>query len=117
MGESRRPPSASFVGRAAQALSLGRLASLRIGGLLIVIVAVMVVFSIVNSAFASPANFLGLLRAMSTLAIVALGETLVIVAGELDLSIGSTYGLASTFMAGAWIEWQVQGYTPHPRAL
>jgi ribose/xylose/arabinose/galactoside ABC-type transport system permease subunit len=131
MGGSKRPPSAAavpvsgagvpsgdgFVQRAARALNLGRLASLRIGGLLIVIVAVMVVFSLVNSAFASPANFLGLLRAMSTLAIVALGETLVIVSGELDLSIGSTYGLASTLMAVAWIEWKVPVYIAIPMAL
>lgn len=92
-------------------LQLGRLSdSLRVGGLLLAIAIVMIWFSIANSSFASSDNLLGVLRAMSTLAIVALGETLVIVAGELDLSIGATYGMASTLLAVAWIQWGMPVY-------
>ena len=42
---------------------------------------------------------------MSTIAIVALGLTLVIVVGEIDLSFGYMYGLASILIGVAWIIW------------
>ena len=42
---------------------------------------------------------------MSTIAIVALGLTLVIVVGEIDLSFGYMYGLASSLVAVSWIVW------------
>ncbi len=45
------------------------------------------------------------MRSMSTIAIVALGLTLVIVVGEIDLSFGYMYGLAATLIAVAWIVW------------
>jgi ribose/xylose/arabinose/galactoside ABC-type transport system permease subunit len=76
------------------ASALGRMA-----GLWSVIAAVMLVFYLLNHAFLTGSNLLGLVRSTSTLAIVALGQTLVIISGELDLSIGSTYALAPTVMA------------------
>ena len=47
------------------------------------------VFYLLNHAFLDGSNLLGLVRSTSTLAIVALGQTLVIIGRELDLSIGS----------------------------
>ncbi|MEQ1768618.1 MAG: ABC transporter permease [Devosia sp.] len=57
-----------------------------------------------NSAFLTQGNLLDLVRAASTLGIVAMGVTLVVIAGELDLSVGSTYALAPTVVAVLWME-------------
>jgi ribose/xylose/arabinose/galactoside ABC-type transport system permease subunit len=57
------------------------------------------------NTFFTVVNALGILRGMSTIAIVALGLTLVIVVGEIDLSFGYMYGLASTLIAVSWIVW------------
>src|SRR2546423_523521 len=65
---------------------------LRIAGLLAAIVIIMIVFQLQNSYFLTSDNMLELVRSMSTLGIVALGETLVIIAGEIDLSVGAVYG-------------------------
>ena len=43
------------------------------------------------------------LRSMSSVAIMALGLTLVIVVGEIDLSFGAIYGLAINALAVLWI--------------
>ena len=78
-------------------------ALLRIAGLLAAIVIIMIVFQVKNSAFLTTSNMLELVRAMSTLGIVALGETLVIIAGELDLSVGAVYGLCAMALGQMWI--------------
>lgn len=78
----------------------------RVGGLLIAVVVIMIVFTYLsNGRFFSVNNLLGLLRYMSTVAIVGLGLTLVIVVGEIDLSFASVYGLSSMIVAVAWILW------------
>jgi ribose/xylose/arabinose/galactoside ABC-type transport system permease subunit len=89
----------------------GTSALVRVSGLWVTIGCVMIVFYLFNSAFLSGANLLDLVRATSTLAIVALGQTLVIVSGELDLSIGSTYALASTVLAVVWITYEANIWT------
>ena len=80
---------------------------LRLGGLAIAILIVIVIFTLVSkpNTFLTLTNALGILRGMSTIAIVALGLTLVIVVGEIDLSFGYMYGLASTLIAVSWIVW------------
>src|SRR5260370_26669581 len=40
---------------------------------------------------------------MSTFAIVAFGETLVLVSGEIDLSVGGSYGLGAMVMGLTWL--------------
>jgi ribose/xylose/arabinose/galactoside ABC-type transport system permease subunit len=81
--------------------------SLRTSGLLIAILILVVIFTALTppNSFLSVPNGLGLLRSMSTLAIIALGATLVIVLGEIDLSFGYVYGLAGMVMAVAWLVW------------
>lgn len=67
---------------------------------------VMVIFATASHGlFLYPENLLGLLRYMSTLAIVGLGLTVVLVAGEIDLSFANLYGLCAMSMAVAWINW------------
>jgi ribose/xylose/arabinose/galactoside ABC-type transport system permease subunit len=77
----------------------------RVGGLVIAILIIGALFaSLSGGRFVSFNNLLGLVRAMSTIAIVGLGLTLVIVVGEIDLSFGALYGLCGTVCAVAWME-------------
>ena len=80
---------------------------LRVGGLALAIIIVAGLFTFIAkpNTFLTLINGLGMLRYMSTVGIVALGLTLVIVVGEIDLSFGFMYGLASSLIAVAWIQW------------
>jgi ribose/xylose/arabinose/galactoside ABC-type transport system permease subunit len=80
---------------------------LRVGGIVIAIALVVIVFTLLAkpNTFFTFTNALGVMRSMSTIAIVALGLTLVIVVGEIDLSFGYMYGLASILIGVAWIVW------------
>ena len=83
-------------------LTLG-VSSLRTYGLLIAIIVVAVFFYVQNNAFANPNNVFQLLRSMTSLAMIAFAQLLVIVVAELDLSIGSVYGLTATALAVFWL--------------
>lgn len=63
-------------------------------GVLIAVIALAVVFSIANSMFLSPSNLLITVRMASELGIMSVGVTLLMIAGEFDLSIGSIYALS-----------------------
>lgn len=84
-----------------------RAAGLRIGGLVLAIIIVIVIFTLLSkpNTFLTITNAVGIMRSMSTIAIVALGLTLVIVVGEIDLSFGYMYGLASILIGVAWVVW------------
>ncbi|MCF8542990.1 MAG: hypothetical protein K9G24_07915, partial [Candidatus Nanopelagicales bacterium] len=76
----------------------------RTAGLIGTIILVMAIFAIASDGrFLQPENLLGLLRYMSTLAIVGLGLTVVLIVGEIDLSFGAVYGLSAMLTAVAWI--------------
>lgn len=75
----------------------------RFPALAISIIGVVVAFSLLNPNFLTTVNALGLIRAMSSLGIMALGLTLVIIVGELDLAIGATYGLAAMVTGIVWL--------------
>jgi len=88
-----------FAGAGRATLELG----LRIGGLFIAILIVGAIFTILQPAFLTEDVLVSLLRAMSSLAIMSLGLTLVIVVGEIDLSFGAAYGLVANVVAVLWI--------------
>jgi ribose/xylose/arabinose/galactoside ABC-type transport system permease subunit len=90
----------SMVGRAL----LGRAA--RVGGLVLAIALVMAYFAIESDGlFLKTNNLLGMLRYMSTVAIIGLGLTTVLIVGEIDLSFPNVFGLSAMMSAVAWIEW------------
>ena len=74
----------------------------RVGILLAASVAVGGIFQALTGVFFSAGNFLSIFLFMTSVAIVGFGETLVIVSGEFDLSVGSTYGLGSMTVALLW---------------
>ena len=122
--EPARPAGPSATDRwSGRALAAG----VRIGGLLIAILIVIVIFTVLSkpNTFLTVTNALGIMRSMSTIAIVALGLTLVIVVGEIDLSFGFVYGLASISSAwpgssgagrsgppSSWPSWQRPAWAP-----
>lgn len=94
--ESRRVLGYRVAGRAS--ISWGRL-----GGLIGAILACALVFDGLNTAFLGTNNVLNILQTTSSLAIIALGEMLVLLVGEIDLSVGSIYGLGAMVMALLWM--------------
>jgi ribose transport system permease protein len=75
----------------------------RRGGLLTVIalIFVLVVFGmIVSDKFGTSSNAINILEQSTALALVSLGQTLVIITGGIDLSVGSMVSLASVLLSG-----------------
>lgn len=75
-------------------------AALRQLALLPVIAALIVVGTVINSAFFSVNNFTEIGQFSSSLGVLVVGESLVLLTGGLDLSLESIYGLAP--MVAAW---------------
>src|ERR1700693_1844704 len=92
-----RSPSFSNMGRATLNLAA------RIGGLFAAVIVVAIIFLLINPHFANPNLAVSILRSMSSVAIMAMGLTLVIVVGEIDLSFGAMYGLAANVLAVIWV--------------
>ncbi len=67
--------------------------ALRRNAVLLILVALVVILSILSPSFRTNRNLLNILRKISTLGIVTCGLTFPLVAGGLDLSVGSTFSL------------------------
>lgn len=65
----------------------------------LLLVLVSIYFSIRSDHFATTDNLLNILRSSSILLVIALGATLVVVAGSVDLSVGAVAALAGTVVA------------------
>jgi simple sugar transport system permease protein len=76
---------------------LVRFLTLREGSIIVVTLLTILYFSITTEHFFTHANFVNVLPYFAPFAILAAGEVLLMVAGEIDLSIGSVY-LFSPFM-------------------
>src|SRR4051794_40195006 len=98
-GESAPPPTPSGARRwSTGARDLARrFLTLREGSIVIVTVLAIVFFSAKNDRFFTHDNFVTLLPYFAPFAILAVGEVLLMVSGEIDLSIGSVY-LFAPFM-------------------
>ena len=70
------------------------------------------VLAVLSPQFLSADNLLNVLRSVAEIGIVAFGMTMVIVAGEIDLSVGS-----SVAFAGCLTAWLVQGGVSVPLAI
>ncbi len=69
------------------------------------IIVLLVALSLLSPVFFSQRNFAQILLQASTLGIVAVGATVVIIAGDLDLSIGANVALSGTYAAIAMAVW------------
>jgi rhamnose transport system permease protein len=70
--------------------------------LVVALVALIVLGSLLSPFFLTPGNFSNLIAALMEVAIMALPMTLIIVAGEIDLSVESMAGLASAILGFLW---------------
>jgi simple sugar transport system permease protein len=83
--------------RAGARALLVRFLTLREGSIIVVTLLAILYFSLANENFFTHANFINILPYFAPFAILAAGEVLLMVAGEIDLSIGSVY-LFAPFM-------------------
>jgi ribose transport system permease protein len=72
---------------------------------LLVLVVIVAVFTFLNPAFIRTGSMVAIIQAMAFVGIVAVGQTLLIIAGEFDLSVGSTAALASIVSAVLMTQW------------
>ncbi|MCL4415527.1 MAG: ABC transporter permease [Actinobacteria bacterium] len=64
-------------------------------GVLIVLIGICIIFSIITPNFRHLTNIINITRQIAEIAIAGIGMTYVIIAAEIDLSVGSTYGLTA----------------------
>ncbi|GIQ71327.1 xylose ABC transporter permease [Xylanibacillus composti] len=71
------------------------------------LIAIWLLFSFMSDAFLTPRNLSNLFLQMSVTAILAIGMVLVIVAGQIDLSVGSILGFTGGVAAvlNVWYDW------------
>ena len=72
---------------------LTRITSMREAGVLLALVLIMIFFGLSTSTFFTANNLMNVLRQSSILGIMAMAVTFLIISGEFDLSIGSTFAL------------------------
>ena len=70
--------------------------------LVIAYFALIVLLSLLSSAFLSPANFSNIARTLAVVGIVAIGETMVILIGGVDISVGSVAALSGVVASLLW---------------
>lgn len=68
----------------------------------ILLILLCIILGFTSPTFLSKNNLLNILRQISTLGIIAFGMTLVIISGEIDLSVGSGVAFAGCLMAFLW---------------
>ena len=75
-------------------------------GLAGALIALIVVFSLATNHFFSPATFRTIANQIPAALLVATGMTFILVAGEIDLSVGSVLGLCGAVVGVALVKWQ-----------
>jgi simple sugar transport system permease protein len=94
-GAASAPPPSATGGRRwdrPDPIALGRrFLTLREGSIVVVTILAILYFALKNDRFFTHANFLTLLPYFAPFAILAAGEVMLMVTGEIDLSIGSVY--------------------------
>lgn len=69
--------------------------------LVLVLLAVCVVMSILSDTFLTPGNLMNVLRQSAQYGIIAIGMTMIVLLGGIDLSVGSTQAMAG--VAAVWV--------------
>jgi len=68
-------------------------------GVLLVFLGLCLVFSLLTPNFRQLTNLINILRQISEISIAAIGMTYIIICAEIDLSVGSVYGLSAMIAA------------------
>ncbi len=103
------PAPAPAAGRAR--FTWARTTLARLGGVTLAVLIVGTYFSIkTNGQMLVVDNLFGIVRGLSTIAVMGFGLTVVIIAGEIDLSFAAVYGLSTNIVAVAWLTHDVSVY-------
>lgn len=86
------------------------------GGIVIGLIALLVLFSLMNSNFLTSTNVMNIVLQVSIIAITSFGMTYVLLLGDIDLSVGSIIALTGTLAALALV-WGLPFYIAIPLAL
>jgi ribose transport system permease protein len=78
-------------------------------GLVLVLVLLVVLFGAATDHFVSGLTFTTILNQIPALTVIAVGLTLVLIAGGIDLSVGSVLALGSAVLAVAIVRWRLPG--------
>lgn len=78
---------------------LGKIVVYKDVSIVLLTVVLLAIFSAINRNFASRENVFVMLKTMPELGLIAIGMTMLIISGEFDLSVGSTFALAPFIMA------------------
>ena len=78
---------------------LQRILKIKELGILITLIILFVAFSLLSNVFCTSSNLLNVIRQVSIMGTQALGMTMVIAVGGVDLSVGSVYALSTTAAA------------------
>ncbi len=68
-------------------------------GIVLILLVIMLVFTLLSPVFLTLGNIMNIIRQVSMLGIVAAGMTIVVIAGGIDLSVGSQISLISVIVA------------------
>ena len=68
-------------------------------GVLLALIVLVTFFYIIEPAFLSERNIRAILRVVSFIGIIAIGQTILLVSGEFDLSVGAVAGLSAVCRA------------------
>lgn len=74
-------------------------------GVAMILVVLAVILTITTDTFLSQTNLFSVMRAFSYIAIIAIGQAMVIISGGVDLSVGSIYGFGGLVGAMAMSTW------------
>ena len=81
--------------------ALKRLSGMSESMILLILLVMIATFALLNPGFLSPSNVSSVLKTLAFYGIVAIGETLIILCGDIDISVGSVAGFGAVF--GAYI--------------
>ncbi|MDD3840963.1 MAG: ABC transporter permease, partial [Clostridia bacterium] len=74
-------------------------------GVFVILIVLCVILAFITGRFVQPDNLFSVIRAFSYIAIMAIGECIVIITGGIDLSVGSVFGIAGVVCAYAMRRW------------
>ncbi|MBE3131288.1 MAG: ABC transporter permease [Acidobacteria bacterium] len=86
-------------GTSSPVLSLSRIVRHKDVSIVLLTAVLITIFSVANGQFLSQENLFVMLKTMPELGLIAIGMTMLIIAGEFDLSVGSTFALSPFIMA------------------
>ncbi len=74
-------------------------------GVLLPLLGFVIIFYLINPAFLNPDNIAAMVRAMSFIGVIAMGQTFLLISGAFDLSVGSVAGLSAIICSALMVRY------------